>query len=310
MTSRPAGTEHGKEPLARHGSCRDVELAAERGDGEAALGLRGQTEAKTAAGGRIQPGAPIVGPGQPGCAFGPGCGRRRRAGSRACPTSYERRAARRIIRRSGVIAMRNLSSAAGRVMRVRAFVASGIAGGLVPLADGRGRVWVVLALGAVGSGMTFPFRGAGLGVTRLHRRPLGERPAGRVGAGGFRCVLADAQQGRRQLPAGVAWCCRDRPGTVVAGGGGCRSAEPPAPWSVLPSGVVIGGSSGSPASCAAAITMRVGAAALGSWQAEARGAVIIEPGQCQPVRGLHLRSLGAGIGHDQADAHELLRYSR
>jgi hypothetical protein len=75
---------------------------------------------------------------------------------------YAWRAVRRIIRRSGVIAMRNLSSAAGRRMRVWAFVASE-GTGAVPLADGRGGAGVVLGRGAVVSGMAFPFAGWGLG---------------------------------------------------------------------------------------------------------------------------------------------------
>jgi len=76
---------------------------------------------------------------------------------------YARRAVRRIIRRSGVIAMRSLLSAAGRGMRVRVPVAADGTGGAVPLADERGRAWLVLGLGAVVPAMAFPFAGWGLG---------------------------------------------------------------------------------------------------------------------------------------------------
>jgi len=67
-----------------------------------------------------------------------------------------------MIRRSG-IAMRNLSSAAGRGMRVRVSVAAGGTGGALPLADGRGRAGLVLGRGAVVSAMAFPFAGWGSG---------------------------------------------------------------------------------------------------------------------------------------------------
>jgi len=90
---------------------------------------------------------------------------------------YARRAVRRIIRRSGVIAIWNLSTAASRHIRVRPVVVSDGIGGAVPLADGRGRVGVVLGRGAVVSGMAFPFAGwAWRGAS--DRQPLGERPAG------------------------------------------------------------------------------------------------------------------------------------
>ncbi len=155
---------------------------------------------------------------------------------------YPRRALRRIIRRSGVIAIWNLSTAASRHIRVRPVVVSDGSGGAVPLADGRGRVGVVLGRGAVVSVMALPFAGWAWGDAS-DRQPLGERPAGtgrwRQGCGR---VLADAHHGGRHLPAGAACRCRDRPG-AVARTGGCWSAEPPAACSPLPSGGVISGSS-------------------------------------------------------------------
>jgi len=84
-------------------------------------------------------------------------------GSPEAGRRYPWRAVRRMIRRSGVIAMRNLLSAAGRGMRVRVSEAAGGTGGAVPLADGRGRARRVLGLGAVVSAMAFPFAGWGMG---------------------------------------------------------------------------------------------------------------------------------------------------
>jgi F420-0:gamma-glutamyl ligase len=67
-------------------------------------------------------------------------------------------APRRMIRRSGVIAILNQSSGAGRPWRVGDFVASAGTGGLVPLADWRGRAGVEVV-----SGMAFPFAGWDVG---------------------------------------------------------------------------------------------------------------------------------------------------
>ena len=101
---------------------------------------------------------------------------------------YARRAARRIIRRSGVIAIPNLPSAAGHRIRARAFVASGGTGGAMPLADGRGRAGVVVGRGAVVSGIVFPFAGWVLG---------------NVGAIGNRWVSGPAGTCRRSRAAGA-----------------------------------------------------------------------------------------------------------
>jgi hypothetical protein len=81
---------------------------------------------------------------------------------------------RRIIRRSGAMAVRSLPAAPGRGMRLGVLVASVGMGGAVPLRDGRNRV-VVLGWGAADSGMAFPFTGwagavlspAAAGATRL-----------------------------------------------------------------------------------------------------------------------------------------------
>ena len=161
---------------------------------------------------------------------------------------YAWRGARCIILRSGDIAVRN-TPAAGRCVRVCALVTSdGIGGtdgfggtvplcalvtsdgigGTVPLGDGRGRVvagpgsgW-----GAAGSGMMSSL--GRWGPPQHPRRPLVQRPAGtlRRRMGGTR-PLADAQQGRRQLPAAAAQGGRSRAGPV-AGTAGCTQAEPPA----------------------------------------------------------------------------------
>jgi hypothetical protein len=65
---------------------------------------------------------------------------------------------RRIIRRSGAIAVRSLLAAPGRGTRLGVLVASDGMGGAVPLRDGRNRV-VALGWGAACSGMAFPFTG-------------------------------------------------------------------------------------------------------------------------------------------------------
>jgi hypothetical protein len=97
---------------------------------------------------------------------------------RVAGQGYEWRAVLCIARRSGVIAMRNLSSRVGLPMW--AFVAAGGTGGVaVPLADGRMRVGGALGCDA-GSGMAFPFEG---GVWR--------RPGSRV----VWAVLANASEG-------------------------------------------------------------------------------------------------------------------
>jgi len=84
----------------------------------------------------------------------PGCGRRYHVRLRP---RYVRWRVRRIIRRSGAIAVRNLSSAADRI-RAGAFETSDGIGGAVPLRDGRGRVVVVLGWGAAGSCMASSLR--------------------------------------------------------------------------------------------------------------------------------------------------------
>jgi hypothetical protein len=89
---------------------------------------------------------------------------------------YFRGKARRIIRRSGAIAVRSLPAAPGRGMRLGVLVASAGAGGAVPLRDGRGRV-VVVGWAAAGSGMWFLSQAGGRRVTG---RCWDERP-GRAG---------------------------------------------------------------------------------------------------------------------------------
>jgi hypothetical protein len=146
---------------------------------------------------------------------------------------YAWRGARRIILRSGDIAVRN-TPAAGRRVRMCALVTSdGIGGtdgfgGAVPLRDGRGRV-------VAGPGSGWGTAGSGM-VSSLDRRGPPQRPR-RPLAGGRpeRCdggwagarPLAGAQQGRRQLPAAAAQGGRYRAGSV-AGTAGCTQAEPPA----------------------------------------------------------------------------------
>jgi hypothetical protein len=144
---------------------------------------------------------------------------------------YLRWKVRRIIRRSGAIAVRNLSSAAGLCMRAGAFVPSDGIGGAVPLRDGRGRVVVVLALGAVGSCMAFSFRRWGQ-VPKSSSAPRGESPAGSADGGGLR-ALTDAHRSRRQLQTGVPWRFSDHPG-APPGTTGCRPTPPPAVCSPLP----------------------------------------------------------------------------
>jgi hypothetical protein len=114
---------------------------------------------------------------------------------------YFRWKVRRIIRRIGAIAVRNLSSAAGRCMRAGAFVTSDGIGGAVPLRDGRGRVVVVLGWGAAGSCMAFSFR-RWRQMPKSSSAPRGESPAGGAGGGGLG-ALTDAHRSRRQVQTGV-----------------------------------------------------------------------------------------------------------
>jgi hypothetical protein len=119
-------------------------------------------------------------------------------------------------------------------------------------------------------------------------------------------TLADAQQGRRQLPAAAAQGGRYRAGPV-AGTGRCTQAEPPvASWPLLSGGMTGGGT-------------RPGQGRL-SCGLEVAGIhrVIAPPGQdpgpAASIRHRH-RQPGRGISSvmvssdcdDRADAHELLR---
>jgi hypothetical protein len=171
---------------------------------------------------------------------------------------YAWRGARRIILRSGDIAVRN-TPAAGRCVRMCALVTSdgiggtdgfdgtvplfvtsdGIGGtdgfgGAVPLRDGRGQV-------VAGPGSGWGTAGSGM-VSSLDRRGPPQRPR-RPLAGGRpeRCdggwagarPLAGAQQGRRQLPTAAAQGGRYRAGPA-AGTARCAQAEPPAASVPLP----------------------------------------------------------------------------
>jgi len=82
-----------------------------------------------------------------GTALSPDCGRLH---GRFSDQAYLWRAVRRIAPRSEFIAMRNLSSTAGRWVRMRTLVAGGVA---VPLADGCGRVGIALGFDAACSGI-------------------------------------------------------------------------------------------------------------------------------------------------------------
>jgi hypothetical protein len=111
---------------------------------------------------------------------------------------YLRGKVRRIIRRSGAIAVRSLPAALGRGIALGVLVASDGMCGAVPLRDGRKAV-VALGLGAADSGMAFPFHGW-MGSASSPAL-LGERP-GRAGGGRLRArALPDAHRSGRQLHA-------------------------------------------------------------------------------------------------------------
>ena len=164
---------------------------------------------------------------------------------------YAWRGARRIILRSGDIAVRTTPTA-GRCVRavvtsdgiggtgglgraVPLFVTSegiggtGGLGGAVPLGDGRGRV-------VAGPGSGWGPAGSGM-VSSLGRWGPAAAPSATAWlvAGPERCdggwtggrLLADAQYGRRQLPAAAVQGGRYRAGPV-AGADGCTQTEPPA----------------------------------------------------------------------------------
>jgi hypothetical protein len=154
------GAEQAAELLVQGGSGRDAEVPAERGDGVAAAVCRGgEPEAGFMSRGVRHGASDHVSGGRPG-----GAVQALMAADRLhVGRDYAWRGARRIILRSGDIAVRN-TPAAGRRVRVCAVVTSdgiggtggtGGFGGAVPLGDGRGRVvagpgsgW-----GAAGSGM-------------------------------------------------------------------------------------------------------------------------------------------------------------
>src|SRR6266487_4687837 len=142
------GAEQAAELLAQGGSGRDAEVPAERGDGVAAAVCRGgEPEAGFMSRGVRHGASDHVSEDMPG-----GARQALMAADRLhAGRDYAWRGARRIILRSGDIAVRN-TPAGGRCVRVCAFVTSdGIGGtdgfdgtdgfgGAVPLRDGRGRV--------------------------------------------------------------------------------------------------------------------------------------------------------------------------
>jgi hypothetical protein len=138
---------------------------------------------------------------------------------------YAWRGARRIILRSGDIAVRT-TPAAGRCWGVCALVTSygiggtGGLGGAVPFGDGRGRVVAGLGSGwgAAGSGMV-----SSLGTRMVRRSVLGDRwvscrPGRCDGGWAGERPLADAQQCRRQLPAAAVQGGRSRAGPAAGTG--------------------------------------------------------------------------------------------
>jgi len=185
------------------------------------------------------------------------------ADRRLAGRDYAWRGPRCIILRSGDIAVRT-TPAAGRC--VRAVVTSdgiggtggvggtvplvvtsegiggtGGLGGAVPLGDGCGRVVAGPGSGwdAAGSG-TMSSLGRWGRRSVLGDRVVGGRPERCDGGWAGERLLADAQQGRRQLPAAAAQGGRYR-ADPVAGTGGCPPAEPPAAsWPLLFDGMTSG----------------------------------------------------------------------